>query len=417
VRPYLLNVAVVESEFDPAPIVSTAFAVLNGFGLVLPRYIWIVLRSPPLVAAVEEQMRGQAYPAINDTEFSLLPFPLPPQAEQHRIVAKVDELMALCDRLEAARAEREAARDRLTAASLAHINTPCPETLADDARFALDALPGLTARPDQIRQLRQAILSLAVRGKLLPQDFTDEPATEFLARIAVEKSKIARESGAKEKPEIARDSGDPFDLPSSWTWCQLDKLAWKITDGDHLTPKRESCGQYLLSARNIHNGRIDLSDVDFVGDAEFKRMRQRCDPDRFDVLISCSGSVGRVAIVDKDNAYVMVRSAALVKPVFADDLAPYLAKALMSDCVQSQMGVRSKAAAQPNLFIGPIRQLLIPLPPLTEQHRIVAKVDELMALCDRLEASLATGEDRRRRLLEVLLQESLQTANAREEAI
>ena len=97
-------------------------------------------------------------------------FPLPPLAEQHRIVAKVDELMGLCDRLEAARASREAARDRLAAASLARLNAPDPETFQADARFALDALPALTTRPDQIKALRQTILNLAVRGKLVPQD-------------------------------------------------------------------------------------------------------------------------------------------------------------------------------------------------------------------------------------------------------
>ena len=86
VRPYLLNVAVLGDELSPAPIASTAFAILNGYGLVLPRYIWIVLRSSFMIKCVEEHMRGQAYPAINDADFSVLPFPLPPLAEQHRIV-------------------------------------------------------------------------------------------------------------------------------------------------------------------------------------------------------------------------------------------------------------------------------------------------------------------------------------------
>ena len=96
VRPYLLNIAVIEDDYDPAPIASTAFAILNGHGFVLPRYLWITLRSPFMVACVEENQRGQAYPAINDADFAVLPLPLPPLAEQHRIVAKVDELMALC---------------------------------------------------------------------------------------------------------------------------------------------------------------------------------------------------------------------------------------------------------------------------------------------------------------------------------
>lgn len=113
VRPYLLNVAVIEDDFDPAPIASTAFEVMNGHGFVLPRYIWIVLRSPFMVACVEEYQRGQAYPAINSADFAVLPLPLPPLAEQHRIVAKVDNVMALCDRLEAALNAVEATRTRL----------------------------------------------------------------------------------------------------------------------------------------------------------------------------------------------------------------------------------------------------------------------------------------------------------------
>lgn len=118
VRPYLLNIAVVEADIEPPPIASTAFAILNGFGLVLPRYQWIVLRSPFMVECVEEKMRGQAYPAINDSDFAVLPFPLPPLAEQHRIVAKVDELMALCDQLEAQLTTTESDSRRLLEAVL-----------------------------------------------------------------------------------------------------------------------------------------------------------------------------------------------------------------------------------------------------------------------------------------------------------
>lgn len=184
VRPYLLNVAVIDVDFDPAPIASTAFAVLNGHGLVLPRYLWIVLRSPYMVGCVEEAQRGQAYPAINDFDFALLPFPLPPLAEQSRVIAKLDELMALSNRLEAAGVEREARRDRLTAASLGRLNAPDPETFAADARFALDMLPALTARPDQVKQLRQAILNLAVRGNLSLQDAWQREPTK-LGKVAI----------------------------------------------------------------------------------------------------------------------------------------------------------------------------------------------------------------------------------------
>jgi type I restriction enzyme, S subunit len=179
VRPYLLNIAVIESDIYPEPIASTAFAVLNGFGLVQSRYLWIVLRSPFMVECVEAKMRGQAYPAINDSDFALLPFPLPPLAEQHHIVAKVDELMTLCDRLEAAKAEREKNRDRLVSVSLQRLNQPSDneDIFRDNSQFIFDNLPRLTTRPAHIKQLRQMILNLAVRGRFCSKNEFDVEQT------------------------------------------------------------------------------------------------------------------------------------------------------------------------------------------------------------------------------------------------
>ena len=128
-----------------------------------------------------------------------LAVPLPPLAEQHRIVAKVDELMALCDRLEEARTTREDTRDRLTAASFAHLSAPDVDagTFRAHARFAVNALPALTARADQVAHLRKTILNLAVRGKLVEQDPADEPAAELLKRIEVGESKSSKDQEAE----------------------------------------------------------------------------------------------------------------------------------------------------------------------------------------------------------------------------
>ena len=156
--------------------------------------------------ASRRRRQRQAIKRVTTRDFAQSPFPLPPLAEQHRIVAKVDELMALCDRLEAARASREATRDRLAAASLARLNAPDPDTFQDDARFALDALPALTTRPDQIKQLRQTILNLAVRGKLVPQDPNDEPASELLKRIAKEKARLVKAGECSNAKQAVRDS-------------------------------------------------------------------------------------------------------------------------------------------------------------------------------------------------------------------
>jgi type I restriction enzyme S subunit len=124
----------------------------------------------------------------------------------------------VCDRLAAARAAREAVRDRLTAASLARLNAPDPETFEADARFSLNALPALTTRPDQIKRLRQSILNLAVRGKLVPQHPNDEPASELLKRIAKEK-RHSRHGTVSIKPK-----DEPHALPETWKWAALDQL-------------------------------------------------------------------------------------------------------------------------------------------------------------------------------------------------
>ena len=137
---------------------------------------------------------GTTVQSLKYEEFELQPLPLPPLAEQHRIVAKVDALMALCDQLEAAKTEREQSRDRLVVASLHRLNSPADtaetdtpdlparqaEAFRDHARFVFNHLPRLTTRPEHIKQLRQTILNLAVRGKLVPQDPNDEPAAELL---------------------------------------------------------------------------------------------------------------------------------------------------------------------------------------------------------------------------------------------
>jgi type I restriction enzyme S subunit len=165
---------------------DTPFSLFVSVGLIrfshtqiVPEFLKLLLNSP-LVEHEFDRIKiggGTHTNKLNLGDLKNIPLPIPPNAEQRRIVAKVDELMALCDRLEAARAAREATRDQLTAASLARLTAPDPETFRADARFALDAMPALTTRPDQIKQLRQTIFNLTVRGKLVPQDPNDEPAS------------------------------------------------------------------------------------------------------------------------------------------------------------------------------------------------------------------------------------------------
>lgn len=417
VRPYLLNVAVIDEEFNPPPIASTAFAILNGYGLVLPRYIWIALRSPFMVEHVEGSMRGQAYPAINDADFAVLPFPLPPLAEQHRIVTKVDELMALCDQLEKSRTPREETRDRLTAASLARLNDPAPETFQTDARFALDALPSMTARPDQIKQLRQTILNLGVRGKLASQDSTDEPASQLLEKIAKELSCYAIANRISQAhSEALRDSDLLFPAPPGWEWTRLSALFKVITDGDHQPPPRADAGVSFLTIGNISTGRLDFSSCRWVPESYFKSLAPSRTPVKGDILYTVVGATyGRPAVVETDRQFCVQRHIAILKPSEAMNLQ-FLVALLGSPLIYDQASRSTTGTAQPTIGLRLLRNFVAPLPPLAEQHRIVAKVDELMGICDRLEASLAAGETARSRLLDALLHEALEPLVDRLEA-
>jgi len=164
-------------------------------------------------------------------------------------------------------------------------------------------------------------------------------------------------------------------LPKDWEVKPLGSLAIKVTDGDHHTPIRQSSGIYLLSARNVTNGKILLSDVDFVGEVEYQRMIKRCHPESGDVLISCSGSVGRVSLVPEGLKCVLVRSAALVKPDRVKLLPHFAEWALRSDELQKQIKDSQFQAAQPNLFQGAIKRLNIPLPPSNEQKTISERLN------------------------------------------
>ena len=411
VRPYLLNVAIIENDFDPLPIASTAFAILNGHGFVLPRFQWIVLRSPFMVACVEEEMRGQAYPAINDTDFARLPFPLPPLAEQHRIVTKVDELMALCDRLETARKEQEATRNRLTAASLARLSTsdPDPVVFQNHAAFALSNLIPLTTRPDQIKALRQTILNLAVRGKLVEQNLEDEPAEALLQRARIAKTCIIveRKIGSNIKPELSVSDGEDVS-PAHWVWTHLYDFALVL--GGKRLPAGATFSSHVtkniyIRVSDMKGQSISTDDLKYISD-EVRAQIAKYTIERTDLYITIAGTIGNVGEVPEPfHGQNLTENAA--KIVFREIDKRFLLLVLQSADVQSQFQEKIKQMAQPKLALKRISGIRVPLPPLTEQHRIVAKVDELMAVCDRLEAGLTEGEETRGRLVETLLYESV----------
>ena len=215
---------IVDASILPALLNQNMWRIRSHGGLLLSRYEYLLIKNiNHSVHGLTQSTHGHF--AMSDYEKRV--FPLPPLAEQHRIVAKVDELMSLCDQLEAAKAEREKCRDSLVAASLQLLNQPVEEeeTFREHARFVFNNLARITTRTAHIKQLRQTILNLAVRGKLISQDPSDEPAEDQLERIMEAKMLHGRKARAtKKKHAAASDEVNDFHLSPGWATAPLADL-------------------------------------------------------------------------------------------------------------------------------------------------------------------------------------------------
>jgi type I restriction enzyme S subunit len=291
---------------------------------------------------------------------------------------------------------------------LTRLNARDPETFQDDASFVLGTLPALTARPDQIKQLRQTILNLAVRGKLLPQDPNDEPALELLKRIAMEKARLVKSREIKKTETVSNLTASDHGLraPSGWTVTNLHSICNSITDGDHLPPPKAEQGVPFLVIGNVRSQQIEFQGSRFVSPSYYEALDPIRRPRSGDLLYTLVGSYGIPVIVRDDQPFCVQRHIGILRPSKLTDVG-FLACVLESKLVFDQATDCATGIAQKTVPLSALRKILIPLPPLAEQHRIVAKVNELMALCDRLESSLASAATTRSRLLDALLAEAL----------
>ena len=378
----------------------------------LDSYLFKVLPDLARGANTKGAIKGAT---LNRKSLSTIMVPLPPLAEQRRIVAKVDELMTLCDRLEEARAAREDTRDRLTKASLARLVSPDIDapTFRSHAHFAVDALPALTARADQVKHLRQTILSLAVRGKLVDQDPSDAPATELLKRIAAEKLRLVKAGVIRKQkpPPSLEGTKTSFDLPEGWTWTRLGHLSQFVTSGSRDWAKYYSNeGAIFVRMGNLSKDhyRLRLDQIQRVKPpAGGEGTRTRLEGG--DILISITGNVGMLGLIPEGfgEAYINQHTA-MVRPM-PGVKGRYLAELFRSPFAQEQFNEPQRGIKN-SFRLTDVTQFAVPLPPLAEQRRIVAKVDELMVLCDRMEAGIGAADGARHRLLESLVHDALASA-------
>jgi type I restriction enzyme, S subunit len=376
-------------EIGQPAITAVDVAILRPDENVSSQFLVIAMNSPSVREQIEAYGKGATRFRVSTGHLKTVQIPLPALAEQHRIVAKVDELIALCDLLEAARTEREATRDRLTAASLARFDALDPDTLRGDTRFVLDALPVLTTRADQIEQLRQAILDLAVRGKLVPQDPNDEPSSELLKRIAVEKAKAQAERNMRQDPALPDiDAAElPFAAPEGWLWGRAQDLSLKISDGVHKKPNYVTVGVPFITVKNLTEGAgISFRDTKFISEHDHLEFIKRTHPEKGDVLITKDGTIGVARIIESNRVFSIFVSVALVKMV-RPEIAPFFTLCINSEAIRNT--IIPKGAALKHLHLVDLRKLPLPLPPLAEQHRIVGKVAEALEPEDERELEAA----------------------------
>lgn len=314
---------------------------------------------------LEKQGEG----STNQTELkpiiiSNLYIPIPPMDEQKRIEKKLADVLPLIDSY----GEKEV--------MLANYNETFPE------------------------QIKKSILQLAVQGKLVPQDSNDEPASVLLERICEEKKQLIREGKIKrDKQEsviyrrdnsyyekldgIERciDDEIPFKIPESWEWVRLQNLCFSIADGDHQPPPKENKGYPFLVISNVSSGKLDFSNTRYVSPRYFEALIDERVPEFGDILFTVTGSYGIPVKVDTSKKFCFQRHMALLKLALEWD---YIYYALSSPVIKLQCDNKATGTAQKTVGLAPLRGLLIPLPPLNEQHRIANKLKELLFVAQEL---------------------------------
>lgn len=358
-RPYLLKILVAPDSGICTPEI-VPFTVYGG---ISAEYIVNFLKSPYVDGLVNGETYGIKMPrAGTDTMISLL-VPLPPLSEQHRIVAKIEELLPYIERY-------GKAEEHLTT-----LNTTFPEAL------------------------KKSILQEAVQGKLVPQNPDDEPASVLLERIRAEKQALIKAGKIKkdkhESVIVTRDKipyeiidgkerciADevPFEIPDSWCWCKMG-ICLDVRDGTHDTPKYVPKGIPLVTSKNLCNGSIDFSTAKFISLEDHEAISQRSKVDTDDIMFAMIGSIGN-PVLYHGNEVFSIKNMALFKKIENGMDMEYVYWFLYIS--QDDMKKYASGGVQSFVSLSYLRNYYIPIPPIAEQKRIVEKIKELMQYCDKL---------------------------------
>lgn len=349
--------------------------------------------------------QGMGQPNLNTAIIAGWFFPLPPLAEQVRIVARLDELMALCDRLEEAQRQADCSRMALSLAAHRRLRME-RDTTRTDAQFFLDHFPRFTATQDQVEQLKQTIINIAIRGRLVHQhnDSTPElPPSETMHQRRARKSNVMRPI-----------DNPPFQIPANWKWVRFGEV---ITDADAGWSPR--CEAFPRTGDNWGVLKVSAVSWDRFLPEENKQLLPGVVPPAQaqvragDFLISRANTAELIAksVVVEDQPKNLILSDKIVRLQITEGCSKRYLSLVNNHSDYARAYYTEEASgtslSMKNVSRAVIYDLPIPLPPEEEQRRIVARVDELLTTCNRLRDQLSSSQDLRREMLKAVLEESL----------
>ncbi|MBY8128997.1 restriction endonuclease subunit S [Vibrio fluvialis] len=394
--------------------IASSLVIVKPEKSVIPEYLLKFFESPLSLSNIRKYDNGTAQPNLSASDLAKFVIPLPPLNEQHRIVAKVDELMALCDQLEQQTEDSIEAHQVLVTTLLDTLtnSADADELMQNWARIS-EHFDTLFTTEESIDQLKQTILQLAVMGKLVPQDPTDEPASELLKRIAEEKAQLVKEKKIKKQkalPPISEDE-KPFTLPSGWEWCRFGNVFVDLKYGTSKKSDYKMDGSPVLRIPNVVGGRVDLSDLKYSVMTDKELVDYQLQQGDL-LLIRSNGSlgiVGRCTVVNNDLVNTVYAGYLVRARILPDTVNSHYVKSVLdSHDVRRQIeGPIRTTSGVKNVNSTELSSLLIPVAPACEQLRINEKIIELHAMCDQLKQHLYGNQQTSLQLTDAIVEQAV----------